>query len=107
MVGLKLRKIKSHHRRNKDLTKAFIISFTFWIVLWLPRITSSLLRIFHSRWQDPNSERILTSQLVAECLAFLDWDLFLLQTLVNPAIFVFVSRAVQKPMKRLLNIIHK
>ena len=102
-VGIRLRKTKFHQTRNRDLTNAFILSYIFWVFLWLPITSTTILKTFTPNWNQKGGDVISMSQTIAEGLAYIDWDFFLLQTLVNPLIFIFVSPGFQKPMKRLLS----
>ena len=100
-VGIRLRKTKFHQSRNRDLTNAFIISYIFWVVLWLPITTTTILKTFTTNWNQKGGDAISINQTIAEGLAYIDWEFFLLQTLVNPLIFFFVSRGFQNPIRKL------
>ena len=100
-VGIRLRKTKFHRSRNRDLTNAFILSYIFWVILWLPKTTTTILKTFTPNWNQQGGDAISINQTIAEGLAYIDWEFFLLQTLVNPLIFIFVSRGFQKPIRKL------
>ena len=93
---------KSNRRRNNDLTRAFICSSVLWVVLWLPNITTNLLRLIGSKLEANTPNKVPLPLILADYLAYFDLEFFLLQTLVNPAVFVFVSREFQKPMRKML-----
>ena len=101
-VGIRLRKTTFHQSRNRDLTYAFILSYACWVVLWLPITSSNVLKIFTPAWNQKGGDVISRSQSIGERLAYIDSEFFLLQTLINPIIFIFVSPDFQKPIKRLL-----
>ena len=101
-VGIRLRKTKFHQSRNRDLTYAFVLSYIFWVIFWLPKTTTTSLKTFTPNWNQKGGEVISMSQTIAEALVYIDWELFLLQTFVNPLVFFFVSPNFQKPIKRLL-----
>ena len=102
MIGAKLSKVKTNRNRNSDLTKAFLISCILWILLWFPDQLAKLIKWF------PEEHSLVyyttTSSTIAHVLFLFSRGVFMFYCLLNPVIFIFVSRGFQKPIKKFLKL---
>ena len=97
MVGIRLAKSRANQSRNRDLTVAFLISCALWIILWTPKTTEDILY-----WYNPSLVLYYTDsfKLASFILNHFSHACFVLYSLINPMVLIFVTRNFQKPFKQ-------
>ena len=88
--------MQSNQRRNRQLTYAFALSCFLWILTWTPAV---IMQIIYDAQDDNTTGVWLKSN--QNNLFYLDrsHDFLLLYSLINPLIFIFVSKDFQEPLK--------
>ena len=98
MVGVRLAKSRANRSRNRDLTVAFLISSALWIILWIPKSLEDVLY-----WHDRRLVLYYTDplKLASFIVGHFSHASFVLYSLINPLVLIFVTRSFQKPIKKL------
>ena len=103
-VGIKLAKSKTKRVRNRDLTIAFLLSCLLWIFFWLP---NEVMKVLDSFSAVARVNEFTMGRAIQKLFAKFSGALFEFSPLINPLVFLFVTRGFQQPIKNLFGALKK
>ena len=96
LIGRKLKTVQANQDRNRDLTRAFAVSCFLWVVTWIPLIIVDVIFDFYYQF------RIGLLMYTKTFLESMDlcYDLALFCSVINPFLFIFITKDFQGPLKK-------